>query len=120
MPLALDVDSEPEPDIAVIQGDPEDFSDSHPEMAVLVIEVSDASLVHDAQRKKSLYARAGASDYWIFNARERLLEVNRDPVDGVYRSRQVFRLDESVSPLFAPAVSIPVINFFPSRFQDSK
>lgn len=120
MPLALAPDSEPEPDIAVIQGDPEDFSDGHPEMAVLVVEVADASLAHDAQRKKSLYARAGVQDYWIFNARERALEVNRDPVHGVYRSRQVLRLQERVLPLFAPDVSILVMNFFPSRFQDSK
>jgi Uma2 family endonuclease len=120
MPLALTADSEPEPDIAVIRGDPEDFSDRHPEKAVLVVEVADASLFHDTGRKKSLYARAGVPDCWIFNLRKKELEVNRDPMEGVYRSRQVLRLGEIVSPLFAPGVTMPVINFFPLRFQDSK
>jgi Uma2 family endonuclease len=120
MPLALTPDSEPEPDLAIIQGDPEDFSAGHPETAALVVEVADASLAYDAQRKKSLYARAGIPDYWIFKTRGLALEVNRNPVDGAYRSRSVLRLDQSVSPLFAPEVSIPVLDFFPKRFQDSK
>jgi Uma2 family endonuclease len=117
MPLALGADSEPEPDIAIIQGDPEDFSESHPETAVLVIEVADASLVHDTQRKKPMYARSGIPDYWVFRLREKTLEVNRDPVEGVYRSRQVLHLQDSVSPLFASGISIPVADFFPRRFQ---
>jgi Uma2 family endonuclease len=120
MPLALTPDSEPEPDIAVIQGDPEDFSEAHPETAVLVVEVSDASLFHDTRRKKPLYARAGVPDCWVFNLRETVLEVNRDPVDGLYGSRQILRLDQTVSLLFAPDISIPVSSFFPKRFQDFK
>jgi Uma2 family endonuclease len=117
MPLALAPDSEPEPDLAVIQGNPEDFSDHHPETAVLIVEVSEASLQHDTQRKKPLYARAGIPEYWIFDLRKPGLEVHRDPTGGAYRSRQTLRLDESVSPLFSPASAFAVASFFPQRLQ---
>src|SRR5262245_24175981 len=47
LPLALDPDSEPEPDIAVVAGSPRDYRDAHPSSALLVVEVADASLVFD-------------------------------------------------------------------------
>jgi Uma2 family endonuclease len=117
MPLALTADSEPEPDLAVIQGNPEDFSDHHPETAVLIVEVSEASLLHDTQRKKPLYARAGIPEYWIFDLRKPRLEVHRDPAGGAYHSRRLLHLTESVSPLFSPEAAFDVASFFPQRLQ---
>ena len=40
MPLALDDDSEPEPDVAVVAGDVRDYRDTHPARALLVVEVA--------------------------------------------------------------------------------
>src|SRR5687768_5988362 len=56
-PIALDDDSEPEPDIAVVRGVPGDHGDAHPQRPALVIEVSDTRLDFDRTRKASLYAR---------------------------------------------------------------
>ena len=117
MPLALTADSEPEPDLAVIAGNPEDFSDHHPGTAVLIVEISEASLPHDTQRKMPLYARAGIPEYWIFDLRKPGLEVHRDPAGGAYRSRQLLRLTESVSPPVSPETAFAVASFFPQRFQ---
>jgi len=61
LPVALDEESEPEPDVAVIAGDPRDFLPSHPAQPVLVVEVAEASLTFDREEKGSLYARAGRS-----------------------------------------------------------
>src|SRR5438309_4698604 len=44
LPLALDVMSEPEPDIAVVAGSPRDYRDNHPSTALLILEVADSSL----------------------------------------------------------------------------
>jgi Uma2 family endonuclease len=67
LPLAVGDDSEPEPDIAVVQGAWQDYSHSHPFTAVLVVEVADSSLLHDRKRKTRLYAQAGIPEYWIDN-----------------------------------------------------
>ena len=72
-PIALDEDSEPEPDVAVVPGAPDDYAHAHPSRPVLTVEVAESSLALDRQRKGSLYARAGLSDYWVLNLIDRVL-----------------------------------------------
>src|SRR6266850_7626822 len=79
-PIGLDDESEPEPDIAVVPGAPEDYRHAHPSRPALTLEISVSSLATDRERKASLYARAGLSDYWILNLIARVLEVYREPV----------------------------------------
>ncbi len=49
-PIALDDASEPEPDVAVVRGEPRDFSTAHPARPVLVVEVAASSLDFDPRR----------------------------------------------------------------------
>ncbi len=79
LPLALDPTTEPEPDVAVITGSPDDYLDEHPSTAVLIVEVADTSLAYDRTEKARVYARANISEYWIVNLLERQLEVYRKP-----------------------------------------
>jgi len=115
MPLALGLDSEPEPDIAVVPGSLRDYVYSHPTTAILIVEVADSSLIQDRKRKASLYARSGIPEYWILNLVRWCLEVYREPKDGVYTSRTVLKEGDSVSPLSRLEVSIPVANLFPPK-----
>src|SRR5919109_2157297 len=78
-PVALDDESAPEPDLAVVAGPPADFRHAHPTRPALVIEVAESSLQFDRVTKGSLYARAGIVDYWIVNLEDRVVEVYRDP-----------------------------------------
>ena len=78
-PIALDDESEPEPDIAVVSGTFRDYAGGHPSRPALVVEVSESSLAFDRTHKGSLYARAGLADYWIVNLVDRLVEVYREP-----------------------------------------
>jgi Uma2 family endonuclease len=112
MPLAVGLDSEPEPDLAVVPGDPRDFLVSHPASAVLVVEVAETSLQHD-RKKAALYARAGIPEYWILILGKRQLEVLRDPQDGAYRSSTVLNLTDRISPLARPEASISISDLFP-------
>src|SRR5262245_32087389 len=57
-PVALDDDSEPEPDIAVVPGTHRDYANAHPTRPVLVVEVAETSLAWDRAEKGGLYARA--------------------------------------------------------------
>src|SRR6266849_10589858 len=58
MPLALDDESAPEPDLALVPGARADYLGSHPARLALAVEVADSSLDFDRRQKGSLYARA--------------------------------------------------------------
>src|SRR2546428_7784999 len=79
-PIALDEQSEPEPDVVVVPGRLRDYLAAHPSRPVLVVEVADTSLALDRLRKGGLYARAGIADYWVVNLIDEVLEVYREPV----------------------------------------
>jgi Uma2 family endonuclease len=112
-PLALGLDSEPEPDVAVVPGNLEDYFSAHPTTAVLIVEVADSSLLHDRKRKKRLYARAGIPEYWLVNLVDGCLEIYRDPKDGIYTQSTVLRGEDLVSPLARPEASIKVADLLP-------
>ena len=114
-PLALDEESEPEPDLAVVPGSFRDYQTGHPSRPVLVIEVSETSVALDREHKGSLYARAGIDDYWILNLVDRVLEVYRRPMldaaapfNWRYAATEVIGAHSSVTPLVTPGARIPV------------
>src|SRR5262245_24271704 len=73
LPVALDVDSEPEPDLSVVAGDPRGRVAALPADPALIVEIAESSLALDRRHKSSLYARAGVLDYWIVNLVDRQL-----------------------------------------------
>jgi Uma2 family endonuclease len=119
-PIALDDESEPEPDVAVVPGTFRDYSTGHPSRPVLIVEVSESSLRLDRRHKAGVYARNGIADYWIVNLVERVLEVYRDPAADVqaplgwaYRSLQRLTAEASIAPLAIPATAVRVADLFP-------
>ena len=119
-PLVLPDDSEPEPDIVGLRGRPRDYRRQYPthQEALLVLEVSRATLAYDQGEKASLYAEAGIEDYWILNLRDRQLEVRREPALLAtgrygYRTLRLFTPGMEVSPLADPAIMIEVSELLP-------
>ena len=118
LPLIVDPDSEPEPDLAVVPGSPRDYVTEHPRAALLVVEIADSTLERDRAYKAPIYARAGIPEYWIVNLVERRLEIYRDPIGPPGRPAryQVSRSaapTELVSLLSIPHVSIAVADLLP-------
>jgi Uma2 family endonuclease len=120
LPLALSEFDMPFPDIAVVPGSPRDYLAQHPTIALLVVEVSEASLKTDRTVKGSLYASAGIPEYWILNLRERVLEVYREPAadaravyGAAYRQQRIYTTGEPVSPLCAPDATLAVEQLMP-------
>jgi Uma2 family endonuclease len=118
MPLALDPDSEPEPDIAVVVGSPRDYRECHPSTALLVVEVSDTTLLLDQDHKARIYARAGIPEYWIVNLVESCLEVYSNPATpphqpARYQVSRILRPSDTISPLAQPTKSVPVRDLLP-------
>ena len=116
-PLALDDDSEPEPDVAIVAGEPRAYVAAHPSTAALVVEVADASLRLDRRLKAELYARNRLPEYWIVNLTDTTLEVYREPRgapdDSRYGSIDVLRPPARVTPLGAPGSVIAVADLLP-------
>jgi Uma2 family endonuclease len=110
--------SEPEPDLAVIVGDPRDYRD-HPDQAALLVEVADTTLDFDRKRKGPLYAASGVADYWIVNLIDRCVEVYRDPAadpvggDFRYASVRTYFSHESIAPLAKPSALVAVKDLLP-------
>jgi len=115
-PLDLGEVSEPEPDVAVVEGSVKSHLGrhaAHPRHAVLVIEVSDTTLAFDRGKKGSSYASCSLLDYWIANLRDGVLEVYRNPIPDPsqphgfrYARKTVFRPGEVIQPLARPDLSI--------------
>lgn len=120
LPIALDEESEPEPDVAVVPGDPRDYREAHPSRPVLVVEIAESTLSFDRRDKGGLYARAGLQDYWIVNLVDRVLEVYRSPgpAPGVpfgwaYHDARRLGPEASVSPLAAQRSIVVVADLLP-------
>lgn len=111
--------SEPQPDVAVIPGARDDYTD-HPTVATLIVEVSDTTVAKDITTKAELYATAGVADYWVLDLDGRQLHVFRDPEprpEGLgataYRTPLTLAPTDRVSPLAAPAATILVSELLP-------
>lgn len=95
-------ESEPEPDLSVVDHDEDDYDDGHPtaDQTALVVEVADSSLSQDRRLKKRIYARAGIVEYWIVNLIDEQIEVYVIPDSSVdqpgYQQRTDFKRGESV------------------------
>ena len=120
LPIALDDESEPEPDVSVAAGRPLETTEAKPSRLALVVEVADTSLVFDRGHKGSLYARARMREYWVVNLVDRVLEVYRDPAPDAsapygwgYRVALTLGPDDHVTPLAAPSAHILVADFLP-------
>ena len=103
--IKLDDATAPEPDFAVLPGEPTDEKSSHPQ-PLLVIEVSDTTLSLDRGYKASLYAAHAVEDYWVANLRAGEMIVHREPIADAaqphgwrYNSVVIFRKGQSVAPL---------------------
>jgi Uma2 family endonuclease len=119
-PLLLGRSTDPVPDLAVVRGSIRDYARSHPNTAVLVVEVSDSSLDYDTDDKASLYASAGIADYWVVDLVNRRLIVHRDPqADGAkrfdfgYANVTAFLPGQSVSPVAAAQATVAVADLMP-------
>jgi Uma2 family endonuclease len=119
LPLNFTPSSDPEPDVSVVAGQRDDYTD-HPTSALLLVEVSDTTLAYDRRDKASLYARAGIGDYWIVNLVDLQLEVLRNPVPDLtqpyghgYAHSTIHRSTASVTPLATPALLVRVADLLP-------
>lgn len=99
-PVSIE-NSEPEPDISVVSGRPEDFRDAHPTTAGWVIEVAVTTLELDLNKAR-IYAKAGIAHYWIIDPEQNRTIVYSQPGADGYLNERIFKITEEIPvPLLA-------------------
>lgn len=114
-PIQLDDFSEPEPDLAIVQGNILDYTDHHPfpGQVYLVVEVADSTLKQDCEVKDKLYAQAGITEYWVLDLPNRQLHVFRSPSVQGYTCHLILREPNQVSPLAFPGLILNLTDILP-------
>ncbi len=119
LPVTLSDVQEPEPDVSVVRGRPEDYRQRHPRPAdiLAIFEVADSSLSYDRTTKQRLFAEAQISLYWIINLADQQIEVYQQPsaAEGRYLSRTEFRPGQSVQLAVTDSLilEVPVTDVIP-------
>lgn len=107
-PLHLHDQGEPEPDVLVLRSTTPRTRKPTPADALLVIEVADSTLVYDRETKGPLYAGAGVPEYWLVDLNGERIQVYTEPSPIGYRATRLYLRGESLSPAFAPDLTVSV------------
>lgn len=110
-PLTLG-DSELEPDISIVKGEPSDWVKEHPRTAHLVVEVAISSEAIDLH-KADIYAEAGIREYWVVRPEQRVIDVYRQPTREGYLSKATVHDTDKLRSESLPSAEFTVANILP-------
>jgi Uma2 family endonuclease len=105
------VNSEPEPDIAVVKGRNEDFRAAHPQTAELVIEICVTSYEYDRSKLRA-YAMANVKECWLVLASEEKVEVHFNPQGEAFQNVEIHGRGGILQSQAIPGISIDLTAFF--------
>jgi Uma2 family endonuclease len=108
-PITLPNNSEPEPDIAIVQRLGDVYFDHHPypENIFWLIEFSNSGLAKDLEVKSKIYANVEIPEYWVVDLKKTELIVFREPIDGKYQSQTTLNEGE-ITPISFPNISVSI------------
>lgn len=104
------VDSEPEPDVALLVPRADFYSEKHPDSddILLVIEVAQSSLERDRDIKIPLYAEAGIREAWLVDISNGVVQVFSNPTPDGYAECHEFARGTQLSPHLLPDIQLNV------------
>jgi Uma2 family endonuclease len=107
-PVQINDYSEPVPDITLLRWRDDFYAQANPqpEDVLLVVEVSDSTLVYDRKVKVPLYARAGIPEMWLVNLPDEVIEVYSRPAGGAYQETRLVRRGESLTVAAVPGLTL--------------
>jgi Uma2 family endonuclease len=112
--LKLGEYSVPQPDLMLLKSR-EDFYAAQIPLApdvLLLIEVSDSSLVYDQGIKRALYAGHGVAEYWVVDVMSQRVYVYREPTGDGYAQALEHAADDIVTPQALPCFQVAARRFF--------
>lgn len=109
-PLALPPESELYPDVALLRPRDDFYRSGKPtgRDALLVIEVSDTTLLHDVGTKAPIFGRAGVPVLWVVDLQGAIVEVFSEPSAGGFDLRRTVRSGDTLTLPSLPGLSVPV------------
>lgn len=116
-PILFNNATEPEPDIALLAPQEQEYFDRLPAPSdvLLIVEVSDTTLKYDREQKSLLYAHAGIKHYLILNLNTREIIDLRDPSADGYRNLKTLRADERFNLVAFPEIELAVSDLLPPQ-----
>ncbi len=110
-PITLPNNSEPEPDLAIVERLGREYREHHPYSKNIfwLIEYANSSLEKDLDIKNKIYAEAGIPEYWVVNLKELHLVVFRQPLDRDYATKFTLTTG-TIQPLAFPDISVAIEN----------
>ena len=107
-PITLD-NSEPEPDIAIVRFNDNNYSQRHPYARDIywIVEISNRTLTKDLEEKSITYARNGIVEYWVIDLVNNKLWLFTNPQSNGYQNRQEMT-QGIIHPIAFPQVKIEV------------
>jgi Uma2 family endonuclease len=111
--------NEPQPDLCVVRGESDDYTDHYPRPSdmALVVEIADSGLTRDRSEKRQNYGRAGIPACWFVNLANRQLEVCSNLSAGAYPPPTILAETETVDLIIDGQVvgRIDVADVLPRR-----
>jgi Uma2 family endonuclease len=109
-PVRLSDYSEPVPDAAVLKPRTDFYVARHPtpEDVLLIVEVSDSTILSDRNVKVPLYAQAGIQEVWLVNLPNQVVEIYSEPVEGKYQRYVIFSRGEVLQSATVAKLSLRV------------
>jgi Uma2 family endonuclease len=107
-PITLD-NSEPEPDIAIVRLEADNYTSRHPypQDIYWLVEVSNSTLSKDLEEKSIIYARNGIPEYWVIDLLHNKLWLFTNPQQNSYLNKQEI-ITGKINSVFFPNVSIEI------------
>ncbi|MDZ8109136.1 MAG: Uma2 family endonuclease [Nostoc sp. DedQUE12a] len=109
-PVALNDNSQPQPDVALLKPRDDFYATAHPQPQdiFLLIEVADSTIEYDREEKIPLYAQANIIEVWLVDINEEIVEVYQQPTAAGYQLMQKFASSQTLSIPDFPDVNINV------------
>ena len=107
-------DSEPEPALAAVRGDPENYSAAHPTTASLIVEIPIVSEA-TARLKLGIYAEAGVPECWLWFVERKIVERCTQPSNSGYQN-----VERRTAPATLVSTVFPDVVMFPPELLRDK
>ncbi|MBC7795385.1 MAG: Uma2 family endonuclease [Pyrinomonadaceae bacterium] len=109
-PMILDDLSEPEPDLVVAKPNDSEYLTHHPkpEDVLLIVEISDSTLLYDREEKGAKYAEANIAHYVLIDLQNSTIEDYRNPSANGYETKQTLRVGQSFNLVAFPEITVNV------------
>ncbi len=105
-PLTLK-NSEPEPDLMLVQGTLQEYRKKNPTSALLVVEIANTSLSADREKIR-IYAEALVENYWMVDIQSKQIETYHSPIQEDYSFKKTYTQNEKI-PIFEGIIDLSIL-----------